>query len=86
MPENKDYTAFTLEELLKEEKKARKNEILSAVAAGFLIGIMVFGIVKNGFGFIYIFIPLLLLFFISRNSQNLKRDLKQIREAISAKK
>ncbi len=80
--ENKDYAKWTLEELLLEEKKIKRKEVTAAVLIGFLIGVIVYGVAQNGFGFLYIFIPGILILGIYRNSQRLKQDLKQIREAI----
>ena len=48
MSNSKDYSKLTLNELLAEEKKIRKQEIISAVLIGFLVGVMGFGIVMNG--------------------------------------
>ncbi len=83
--ENKDYSKQPLEELQKEEKKIKKLEITAATMVGFLVGIMIYGLVQNGFGFLYIVIPILLIAGIVKNSQNLKQKLKQIRAAISTK-
>lgn len=44
MLENKDYAELTLEELLIEEKKLKKKEIISAVLIGVAIGILVYGV------------------------------------------
>ena len=85
MLDNKDYSKLALDELLTEEKKIKKAEITSAVLIGFLIGVIVYGVAKNGFGFLYIFIPLLLIAGIAKNSQNLRQKLKQIRAEISVK-
>jgi F0F1-type ATP synthase assembly protein I len=85
MSDNKDYSKLALDELLTEEKKIKKAEITSAVLIGFLIGVIVYGVAKNGFGFLYIFIPLLLIAGIAKNAQKLKQKLKQIRAEISAK-
>ena len=85
MLDNKDYSKLTLEELLAEEKKIKKSEIISAFVIGFLVSVMVYGVAKNGFGFIYIFIPLILIGGVYKNSQKLKHHLKQIHAAINAK-
>jgi hypothetical protein len=45
MPDTKDYTQHSLEELLAEQKKLKKHELYAALAIGFLVGVMVFGIV-----------------------------------------
>jgi hypothetical protein len=85
MFEKKDYSTLTLKELLAEEKKIKKSEIFSAGFIGFLIGIMIYGVVKNGFGFLYIAIPLLLIAGITKGSQIQKQNLKAIRAEINAK-
>ena len=85
MLDDKDYSKLTLEELLIEEKKIKKNETIAAVIIGFLIGIMVYGVVMNGIGFLYIFIPLILIGGVYKNSQKHKHKLKQIQAEISAK-
>lgn len=86
MPDNKDYSKVTLEELSIAEKKLKRSEILSAVLVGFLVGVMIFGVAKNGFGFLYIFIPVLLIIGIVRNSKTQKNNLKEIREEIASRK
>jgi hypothetical protein len=83
MAENKDYSQLTLEELQTEEKKMKKKEIYAALAIGFLIGIMVFGVVKKGFGFLYIYIPIVFILAILRNSKTQKQKLNQIKSAIN---
>ena len=83
MSDNKNYSNMTLEELLAEEKKIKKNETLSAVLIGVLIGVLIFGVVQNGFGFLHIFLPLLLIAGIYKNSQNNKSKLKQVSDQIN---
>lgn len=85
MLDNKDYAELALDELLAEEKKIKRMEITGAVVIGFLAGIMIYGVAMNGFGVLYIFIPLLLIGGIAKNGQNLKRSLKQIRAEINAR-
>ncbi len=84
--DNKDYSKLTLEELIVEEKKIKRNQIISAIIIGFLIGVIVYGIAKNGFGFLYIFIPLFLIYGIYKNSQRLQHNSKQIQVEIGSKK
>ena len=59
--------------------------MFSAGLIGFSIGVMVYGIVKNGFGFLYIAIPLFLVSVIYKNSQIQKQNLKQIQTEINNK-
>jgi uncharacterized membrane protein len=86
MADNKDYSKLAPEELLAKEKKLKRSEILSAMATGFLIGIMLYGVAKNGFGFLYIFIPLGLIIANQKYFQNIKQQLKQIRTEIDKRK
>ena len=83
MLNKKDYSKLTLEELLKEEKKIKKQDTFSSALIGFLFGVMVYGTVKDGFGFIHIVFPILLISGIYKNSQNLKDNLKQIQTEIT---
>jgi len=86
MSENKDYAALALSELLAEEKKIKQQEITAAVIIGFLVGVMIYGVAKSGFGFIYIAIPLLLIYGIYKYAQRLKHNLKQIQAEINTRK
>lgn len=85
MSDDKDHSKLTHDELLAEEEKIKTMEITSAVIVGFLVGIMVYGVAKNGFGLLYIFIPLLLIAGIAKNSLSLRKKLKQVRTEINAK-
>lgn len=59
------------QELLQKIKKLKTNKIIDAGMVGFTIGIVVYSAVKNGFGF-FTFFPLILTYFIVRNSNNNK--------------
>jgi hypothetical protein len=83
MSTQQDYSKLSLPELLKEEKKRKRNEIFAALVIGFLVGVMVFGVVRKGVGFLYIAIPLAMIVGIYRNSQRQKQVLQQIRAEIS---
>lgn len=85
MPDNKDYSEWTIEELLVEEKKIRKQEITSSVIMGFLGGIMIYGVANGGFSFIYVVIPLVLMSVFYKALQKIKQNLKQVREEIDTK-
>lgn len=85
MLEHKDYAELTLEELLIEEKKIKKRETLSAVLIGVAIGILVYGVVINGFGFLHIFLPSVLSYKFYRDSEKNKQNLRQVRTEINIK-
>ena len=85
MFDKKDYTAMTLEELLAEEKKVKSNETLSMVFVGVLIGVLLYALVKNGFGIVSMGIPLFLIYVIHKNSQTQKHNLQLIQTEIASK-
>jgi len=86
MSDTQDYSKLSPEELSATEKKLKRGEIVSAVLVGFLVGVMIFGVAQNGFGFLYIFIPVLLILGIVKNSQKQKSLLKEIRSEIESRK
>lgn len=86
MSETNNYSKWTHEELLIEEKQIKKKQTISALLIGVLIGVLIYGVVKNGIGFLHIFIPFILISGIYRHSQQLKEKLTQIQTATKAKK
>lgn len=84
MKKQPDYSNWTVEELLTEKKKRKKQELFSALLIGFLFGVLIFGIAKKGFGFIHIFIPVVLAYGIYKNSLPNKSELKKIQAKIEA--
>ncbi|MFK7946282.1 MAG: hypothetical protein AB8G11_01740 [Saprospiraceae bacterium] len=85
MFEDKDYSKLTLEELQAEAKRIKNHELFSAGFIGLLIGIMIYGVAMNGFGILYIAIPLLLISGMVKGSQSLKVKLKEIEGLIKEK-
>lgn len=85
MSNEEDYATWSLEALQTEEKKMKKSKTLSASLIGFAVGVMIFGVATNGFGFIYVFIPLVLIYWIYKNSETNKEKLAQIQMEIDAK-
>jgi hypothetical protein len=82
--ERKDFLKLSNDELLIEKKKLQKSKIVYALMIGFLVGILIFGIVawllspKKRLGF---FIPMLFpVFFIFKMIKNSKKntDLEEI--------
>lgn len=86
MLDKKDYFNLSSDELLAEEKKIKKQEITAAIFVGALFGVMIYGVVMNGFGFLYIAIPLFLIATVAKNSQLQKEKLKKIQAEIEDKK
>lgn len=85
MSEIKDYTKLTLEELLIEQKKIKKQQIFTAVLIGMLIGVIVYGLVINGFGWVYISISVFMIYIINSGSKKLKQQLELIKAEIEKK-
>ena len=85
MSEIKDYTRLSLEELLIEQKKIKKQQLYSAVMIGVFIGVLVYGFIKNGFGWVYVSISVFMIYVINKNSKNIKQSLEQIGKEIAIK-
>jgi hypothetical protein len=82
MADIKDYAALSDEALLIGIKKIRKNELISATFTGFLIGIMIYGLVMHGFGLLYTLIPIILIAANVRHATKLKEDRREIQAEI----
>lgn len=74
----KELAELTDEELLQAAKKMKSEAMINAGFIGFLIGIVFYSIVKNGFGF-FLLIPLFLIYkLINRKPKYNKRELERI--------
>lgn len=71
----KELLELSDQELLEKAKKLKSKAIVNAVIIGFLIGVVIYGVVKNGFGFFAI-IPLYLVYKIVNNAND--KDLKKV--------
>jgi hypothetical protein len=80
-----DYSKLTLEELLIEQKKIKKQQMYTAGLIGLLIGVIVYGLVINGFGWLYIGISGFMIFIIGQGAKKLKQTLDQIAAEINKK-
>ena len=72
--EQKKLTELTDQELLQEAKKMKSTAIINAFLIGFLIGIVIYSIMKSSWGFFTI-IP---LYFAYKLINNSKRDNKEL--------
>lgn len=72
----KELSEFTDQELLDEAKKMKSTSITNAVLIGFLIGIIIYSIMKNSLGF-FTLIPLFFAYKIFNNSKD-NKDLKRL--------
>lgn len=81
-PEN--FTELNDQELLQKAKKLKNNKIIDSTIIGFTIGIVVYSAITKGFGF-FTFFPLVLTFFIIRNSANNKLLEKAIQKELQSR-
>lgn len=62
----KELTELTNDELLHEARKIKSGKLMDAVIFGFLIGVSVYSVVRNGFGLLT-FLPLVYIPIAARN-------------------
>lgn len=79
MTEKRDYASLTSGELQAEEQKLKRQNLAGNLLIGFLAGVMIYGLVKNGFGLLYTAIPLLIIAVVAKNGQSLQAKLKAVR-------
>ncbi len=78
MPQE-DLSALTNEELLEKAKKMKSTTIINALLIGFMVGVIIYSVVKNTLGF-FTLIPLFIVYKLVNNSKKdneLKRLLKE---------
>ena len=69
---------LTDQELLEEAKKLKSASIINALLIGFMVGVIIYSIVKSNFGFLML-IPLLIIYQMvksSKKNEALKKVLK----------
>lgn len=66
--DKKNLADFTNEELLKEVKAIKSYKIYDAFIIGFLAGVAIYSVVKNGFG-LFTFLPLVYLPIAKKNKE-----------------
>ncbi|QEM06696.1 FUSC family protein [Mucilaginibacter rubeus] len=62
----KELAELTNDELLQEARKIKSGKLMDAVIFGFLIGVSVYSVVRNGFGLLT-FLPLVYIPIATRN-------------------
>jgi len=67
----KELSELTDQELLDEAKKMKSSSIIQAFVIGFMIGVIVYSIVKNTWGLLTL-IPLFYIYKLTQNSNNSK--------------
>jgi uncharacterized membrane protein len=74
----KELAELTDEELLQAAKKMKSDAVINAGFIGFLIGIVFYSVMKNGFGF-FLLIPLFLIYKLINNKPKYnKHELEQL--------
>ncbi|BFM45344.1 hypothetical protein CFS9_39850 [Flavobacterium sp. CFS9] len=63
------FTGLSDQELLQKMKKLKTNKIVDAAIIGLTIGIAIYSVAQNGFGF-FTFFPLIIGYLIIKNSRN----------------
>jgi F0F1-type ATP synthase assembly protein I len=74
-----ELSNLTDEELLSEAKKMKSTSIINAFLIGFMIGIIIYSIVKSSLGF-FTLIPLIFAFKVFNSSKNNKALKKLLKE------
>ncbi|NTV83119.1 MAG: FUSC family protein [Bacteroidales bacterium] len=75
----KELSELTDQELLEEAKKMKSSPIADAFFIGFLVGIIIYSVVVNSWGFLTL-IPLFLVYLLlkkSKRNELLKKELKE---------
>jgi riboflavin transporter FmnP len=74
-----ELSALTDQELLEKAKKMKSTTIINALLIGFMVGVIIYSVVKNTLGF-FTLIPLFIVYKLVNNSKKdneLKRLLKE---------
>lgn len=73
----KELSGLTDQELLEEAKKLKSTATMNAILIGFLIGIIIYSILKNSIG-LFTLIPLFFLFkLLNKKNKPLEKLLKE---------
>ena len=76
---HKELSELSDQELLDKAKKLKSSDITNAVLIGFMIGIIIYSILKNSIGF-FTLIPLFFVFKIFNKSKNNEALLRLLKE------
>ena len=75
--QEKKLSEFSDQELLQEAKKMKSASIINAFLIGLLIGIILYSVVKNSWGFLTL-LPLFLIYKLSNKSKNDTKELENL--------
>jgi riboflavin transporter FmnP len=71
-----ELSALTDQELLEKAKKMKSTTIINALLIGFMIGVIIYSVVKNTLGF-FTLIPLYFVYKLANNAKN-EKELKKV--------
>ena len=75
--QEKKLSEFSDQELLQEAKKMKSASIINAFLIGLLIGIILYSVVKNSWGFLTL-LPLFLIYKLNNKSKNDTKELENL--------
>jgi hypothetical protein len=82
-PQN--LSELSMEELLAEQKKRKTALLTQQFIIGLIAGIAVYSVVKNGFRFFPLALPLLFIFIFVRSGKGLKTSLQNVQAEIKSR-
>jgi tellurite resistance protein TehA-like permease len=90
MATSKDYISMSTEELMVEEKKARKEQLLVAVLIGFMVGVLafavVFAVIGKDFRLVSILLPSAMVYVFYRMAGRTNQRMAAIRAELGKKR
>ena len=81
-----NLTRMSLEELQRAEKRTRNEQLTVAVLIGFLIGVIISGVVTKGFGLLHTLLPAGLIILLTRSMGKTNQRLAGIRAELGKKR
>ena len=75
--EQKNLAELTDQELLQEAKKMKSTAIIDAVLIGFLVGVLVFSIIKKSFGWLSL-IPIFMIYKLFTKPKHNKQEIEAL--------
>jgi hypothetical protein len=75
----KELSALSDQELLEEAKKIKPSPVVDAFFIGFLVGIIIFSVAVNGWGFLTL-IPLFLIYVFLKKGKRMEALNKELKD------
>ncbi len=80
--ESQNLSELSMAELLTEQKKRKTALLTQQFIIGLMAGVAVYSVVKNGFRFFPLALPLLFIFIFVRSGKGLKAGLQSVQAEI----